>query len=254
MRKWLIILGVLIALAAIAAWRLPASLVLGPAQARLPALDWSQASGTAWHGEVAGFVWKGMQLGTLSWSFDGIEDLGSGHTRWNIHTHSPQHDVRALVTLNPDGDILVARDVHGHVPAMWVDITDRLPLVYLDGSIELDIDHVELDRNMPVTGAGRVTWSQAAITGGANEQFGTLQLNLAPRGAGQAEGMAFELSSLEPADVRFQGNGNILRNDYDIDLQLQVAPQREDLVQFLGQVGGRTAPGRYRYAWQGRIR
>ena len=254
MRKWLLIIGIMAIIVVLIAWRMPARLVLQPAQARLPAVDWSNANGTAWSGSVDGFSYKGIQLGTLEWEFDGIEDLGSQLTRWIIHSYGPQHDVRARLTLTPEGEIRRAAEVRGHLPASWVDVSDKLPLLYLEGLIELDLEHIELDRNLPVNGSGRVTWSQAAISGGANEQFGKLRLNLVPKTADRPDGMTFAVRSLEPADISMQGEGHILRNDYDIDLKLEIALERDDLMQFMQQIGGEVGPGLYRFAWQGQIR
>jgi general secretion pathway protein N len=258
MRKWLIILGILILVVLVVlvvAWRMPASVVLAPAQSKLPPeVKWSETTGTAWNGQMQDFTWKDLKLGTVEWKFDGFEDIESRSTRWNVHGYSPQYEVRALVTLTGGGDIRQVQNVQGHLPASWIDISDKLPLLYLDGTVELDLKNLELDNDLPVNGSGRVTWSNAAVTGGASERFGTLQLDLEPRSNQAPAGMAFKLRSTEPADVRVEGHGSVLRNDYDIDLELNVSPARRDLEQFLQQIGTESAPGQYRFSWEGNIR
>jgi hypothetical protein len=254
MRKWLISIAVLAMVGGVVVWRLPASLVLQPLQARLPAVEWSSAHGTVWNGVIEDLSYRSTRLGRLEWAFEGIEHFSTQLTRWNVRSFGPQHELQGRLTLTRDGDIRSVADVHGYLPASWIDITDKLPLLYLEGLVELDLKNVEFDRRLPVNGAGRVTWSQAAISGGANEAFGKLRLDLAPKTVSEPDGMTFELHSLEPADISMKGTGHIFRNDYDIDLKLEVALEREDLMQFMQQLGGETGPGLYRFAWQGRIR
>lgn len=254
MRKWLIGIVVLILIVIVVAWRMPANMVLQTAQDRLPAVDWSKVDGTAWNGSVEDFSYEDIELGTLEWEFDELEDLGSQLTAWKVRSYGPQHEMSARVTLTPEGEVVRAEDIQGQVPASWVDISKWLPLLHLEGTIELDLEHIELDRNLPVSGAGRVTWSQAAISGGANERFGKLRLNLTPKTAGQPEGMAFTLHSMESADIRLRGEGHILRNDYDMDLKVEIALERDDLLRFMQPLGGEVGPGLYQFAWQGQIR
>lgn len=254
MRKWLIIVLVPLLLLAAAAWRLPAAWLLDAVHARLPGTEWLQSSGTIWHGRIEGLSWRGLQLGTLEWRFDGVDDLGARTTRWQVRGWSDEHELGATLTVSPNGKVQRLQGLQGRIPAKWVDITRRLPLLYLDGVIELDLDQLELDRHLPVNGKGSITWAQAAVTGGANERFGALRLKLAPRKDGVGEGMEFNLISLEPADVHARGSGIILRDAYDVDLRLDIADHRQDLVQFLQQLGGETGPGQFRYQWQGSFR
>ena len=182
MRKLLIILGILALIVGVAAWRLPAGLLLEPVQSRLPEVDWSDTEGTAWNGRIEGFAWKGLQLGTVAWEFVGLEGLDSRMTRWNVHGHSPQYDLRAQVVLTPDGDVSEVFDLRGYAPASWIDITDRLPLIYLEGVIRFDIENLVLENGLPLNGEGNVSvvrqYSRAHF--GSN---GTFSVSSSPRAA-----------------------------------------------------------------------
>ena len=39
-----------------------------------------------------------------------------------------------------------------------------------------------------------------------------------------------------------------------IGLKLEIALERDDLLQFMQQIGGEVGPGLYQFAWQGQIR
>jgi len=253
MRKLLIILGILALVVGVTAWRLPAGLLLEPVQSRLPEVDWSDTEGTAWNGRIEGFAWKGLQLGTVAWEFVGLEGLDSGMTRWNVHGQSPQYELRAQVVLTPDGDVSEVFDLRGYAPASWIDITDRLPLIYLEGVMRFDIEHLVLENGLPLNGEGIVTWTEAAITGGASERFGALRLALTPGERGTNEGFDFRLNSTEPADLRVTATGSMLRKDYEVDLRLDIVDERDDLIGFMQQLGGEITRGRYRYQWQGNL-
>lgn len=254
MRKFLIILAVLLVAGTILVWRIPANWVLEMAQPRLPDMSWAQSQGSAWHGRITDLSRNGLQLGTLEWRFDGFENLAEKLTRWTIHSHGSQHDISALVTVSPDGGITRLAEVRGHLPAAWVDLSKHFPLLYLDGLLQLDLDHLDLEERFPVNGAGRILWSGAAVTGGANESFGDLELNFSPRSDKANEGVDFSIRTLDEADISIRGDGNAYRNDYTISLALQIAPHRKDLLDFMGPLGGEVSTGAYQYSWRGSVR
>ena len=159
MRKLMIILGLIVIIAVVIAWRAPASLLLHPAQARVPDMHWSSVSGTAWNGTLEGFEYKGLQLGTLEWTFDGFEDMGSRLTRWKVRSHSPQHEMQARLTLTAAGEIREASNVQGRIPASWVDISEKetevLVEVELPGVAEKDITILLSHNRVEIKGTKR---------------------------------------------------------------------------------------------------
>ena len=116
-------------------------------------------------------------------------------------------------------------DLRGYAPAAWIDITDRLPLVYLEGVMRFDIEHLVLENGLPLNGEGNVTWTEAAITGGASERFGTLRLALTPGERGPNEGFDFRLNSIEPTDLRVAATGSMLRKAWGSTIQRMVWPR-----------------------------
>lgn len=250
LRKLLWIFLVLAVLTAFLAWRIPAGWAASLVQARIPELSWSGVDGTIWNGQVEGLTWRGMQLGRATWRFDGVSDWGRRETAWQLHSESVQHAIDGRLTVTPR-QLRRAENLSGHFPAAWADLGHRFPQLTLDGVIALDFEHVDLDGLLPGSIAGRVTWSDAGLSGSVHEPLGALELRISPEPGGPQGANRFAFNSLQPADLWMEGEGRFQSNDYEIEMRLTINPFRQDMLQFFEPLGETGPDGRMWLRWQG---
>ncbi len=245
-KRLLILLAVVVA-AAILIWRAPASLAANWLEKTNHPLQLQMTEGTLWSGRARQSRWQGLALGESTWRFRGI-GLNPLSVKYKITSHSRQFQVSGMVDAGVGGAIH-AEQLTGRMPAAWVDLQSFIPLVFLAGYFEWQLDYLAWPESGIPRAMGTFFWRQAGLTGLARVDLGELAITLADS-PGQ---LTAAISSLEDADVRI--NGQILSDgrQYTLDAYLQVAAKREDIVDILAPLGTLQADGKIRFNWTGNL-
>lgn len=250
---WLLLFAALVALVAAALWRLPSGWALAGARDALPDLRWDEARGTAWHGTVEGLSWRGVRLGRLEWRLEAFELSGGGVSRWTVRGNSPQHELSLRVVTGPGG-ALTLRDLRGHFPATWIDLSAFAPLLYAEGRVTLDIELLSLRRRVPVDARGELTWTGAALSGHGGVDLGEVRFRASPPADGSGAGFDIVLSESGSPDLRLAGQGRVRGDRFQGELVLDPAAQRQDLREALAPFGQVREGGNITVRFEGRLR
>lgn len=217
-------------------WQFPAALVLQ--FSKQPELNYGEVSGSVWDGHMEKAVWKGLLLGDVEWQFTGMDSFSPARSRWHVKNKGQQHQLSFDAAL--EGQALQElHDLHGNLPATWVDLSHSLPLVYLSGLFELNLQQVVMQQQLPVVIDGYIDWQNAGLSGLLNTAIGNLRIDLETPYSGLIEA---RFSSAPDSAVKFTGQGVLQDNEYRIALNAN-APGREDLQELLSKLGRTQADG-----------
>ncbi len=245
-KRLLVLLAVLLA-TGIAIWRAPATLAAIWLEKTGHPLQLQMTEGTLWSGSARRARWQGLVLGASSWQLKGIK-LSPPGLKYEINSHGQQFQVSGLVTVHAGGAVH-AEQLTGKMPAVWVDLQAFIPLVFLSGYFDWQLDYLD----WPVTGVpgatGRFNWREAGLTGLARVDLGELAITLDD----SADQLTAAVSSLADADVRI--NGEILSDgeQYTLDIYLLVSPGRQDIFDMLAPLGKVQDDGKIRFYWTGKL-
>lgn len=175
MRRWLWILaGLLLALVSVLVF-VPASLVLGQLQSRVPGLELSLVGGTLWQGGVGDISYRGLSLGALSWQVRKRELM---HLRlvadvqangdWGVGHSVLWREAGRLGVENLQADVAAA-------PFAGAIATPELELL---GAISFRIASAEIRGGALTALSGEAEWRDAAVAGIAQANLGTLRASL----------------------------------------------------------------------------
>ena len=246
-RKRLLIILVVIVAAGIAVWRAPASLASRWLEQSDHPLQLQMTEGTLWYGKALQASWQGLVLGESSWHLKGF-GLQPLSLKYEISSNGRQFQAAGLVEARAGG-AFHAQQLEGHMPATWVDLQAFIPLVFLTGQFEWQLDFLDWPETGIPAASGHFYWRQAGLTGLARVDLGALAISLEDsRGR-----LTATIRSLEAADVRI--NGQILTDgrQYTLDAYAQVEPGRRDIFDMLAPLGTLQADGKIRFNWTGNL-
>jgi hypothetical protein len=143
--------------------------------------------------------------------------------------------------------------LRARLPAAWIDLSHALPLVYLTGTLDLDLDFVELQDGLPLGGSGRIRWQDAGIGGAVREPLGTVELDIRPHPAGPGHGLLFDFRTAGEPELRVAGEGSLLGDEYALRLRLRVPEHRTDVRDLLAPLGEIGQDGEIRLQWHGKL-
>jgi general secretion pathway protein N len=206
LRKCLAGLGVLLLVAALLLWFLPARWVLPWIEPQLHGLRLQQVQGSAWDGRAAQVLAvDGHALGQLQWTLSRRALLGQMLAQLDFR--GPQLDFSGAMQRLPDNQI-EWRDV-----SMRADLTTlaphaNWPVGQPQGQLRLTVAHAVLQGGWPLQLQARMEWQHAAMhTRNGDVALGDLQ------GQVQAQGGVIQ------AQLHDDGHGPL-----QVDSQLQLSP------------------------------
>jgi hypothetical protein len=249
MKKLLWLVLVLLAAAALAAWRMPAGFALDQLRPQLAGLSWRDASGTVWDGEADGVTWRGLRLGRVAWDIRQVESWGEPRTRWGFTGEGVDYRVAGEVSVGRE-DRVELRDVQGALPAAWADLGGALPLVYLTGVFDLELARLRLEGGLPVAADGAMTWRDAGLGGAVKESLGDVGFHVETPDGGPVR---FRFASVGRPPIAVDGLGELRGDAYTVDAYLTVPPGRDEIYELLEPAGERLPDGRLRFAFSGRL-
>lgn len=249
MRRVLLGLMFVLALAVAAAAFAPASLVAG----RLPAatggkLHLAATSGTVWRGEGVLTDAAGTWRVPLGWRLDPM-DLLQGVRRVTLQPVGDAATPRAVIALTDDG--VDARDVTLALPAAALGaLSGARVLPALGGIVTLTSPGMRFERGA-ATGTADMRWPGArVVAGNVVADLGTVRLAIKPQG----NGLAGQLSS-EGGNVNVDGTLSWMAPLLAVDATLAATPDAPEAVtRLLALVGTSDASGRVRISWRGNVR
>lgn len=166
-------LAVLVLLALATVWWLPAAWVRSTIEARLPGVRLEHLSGSIWHGRAEQLIGPdGKDLGTLAWELS--RRAVWGDVRLVIDMQGPDLTLHARMRkVAPDRHVWDQVAVRGD--AARIVRRFGLPDGYMQGRIEGDVRHAELQGNWPVALDGQARWSDGVLgTRAGPVRLGTL--------------------------------------------------------------------------------
>ena len=245
-KRLLVILAVMVT-AGIAIWRAPASLASNWLEQTGHPLQLQMTEGTLWNGKARLTSWQGLMLGESSWRFRGV-GFNPPSLKYKISSSSRQFQVSGLVDARAGGAVH-AELLTGRMPALWIDLQTFIPLVFLSGHLEWELEYLDWPESGIPGASGNFYWRQAGLTGLARVDLGALVITLEDS-PGQ---LTATISSLEEADVRISGQILSDGRQYTLDAYMQVAPKRQDIFDILAPLGTLQADGKIRFNWTGNL-
>jgi hypothetical protein len=231
-RQWGLIALFLILVPLLLLWQLPSAWLLDRVLPENSPFRVQNAGGSVWNGHINRLVWRGIDLGRVNWHFDGLETWSPPRSRWVFKGQNHNYHLDGRVSVS-DGSAPALSSVSGVLPAVWVDLSQSLPFVFLDGDFEVDFERLDVRDGLPVHADGAVLWTAAGLKGVINENLGDIAMNVETRD----QVMHVTIQSLDQVDVRIEGSGQLSGNEYTLDVVVGVAPHRQDVMAILSTMG-----------------
>lgn len=170
MRRWLILAALLAFAAAALAW-MPASLLLGRMQARLPAVQFEEVGGTVWHGRAGRVLVGADDWGRLLWRVRPGQLL-RGEIAADVELESARRRVagRFWRSFRRAG----VRDLSAELPAELLAPAFAGTGLIPYGRWSLNLDRATFEGRTPRAIQGEAVWPDAAVGGSARGALGTL--------------------------------------------------------------------------------
>jgi len=245
-KRLLVFLAVLIA-AGMAIWRAPASLAASWLEKTGHPLQLQMTDGTLWNGRARQARWQGLMLGDSHWKIRGV-GLAPLSLNYEINSNSPQFQLSGMISARAGGSVH-AEQLSGRMPALWIDLQSFIPLVFLNGYFEWQLDYLDWPETGVPKAMGSFYWRQAGLTGLVRVDLGALSITLEDF-PGR---LTATINSLEPADVRISGQIVSDGQQYTLDAYLQVSPGQQDIFEMLAPLGTLQADGKIRFHWTGKL-
>ncbi|MDX1571615.1 MAG: type II secretion system protein N [Xanthomonadales bacterium] len=240
MRWPVVISGALLALLALFGAllvQLPASHALGWASRVVPELAVAGAAGTVWRGTASRVAWRHYELGRIEWVLDPLP-LATGRVNADVSIVGAI-EAQGKVTGSLGGGQIAMEAARCKAPAGWIQHILDAPFLQLEGTLEADIERVELRDGFLVHLAGLVRWDPAAVTGRIRTDLGGLEILWTTEG----ERIRGDISDTG-GPLQAQGAVAIVDRQYDVNLALAARGDAESLRQALYVVGVPDAEGR----------
>ncbi len=176
LQKCLVALGLLVLVALMLVWFLPARLALLWIAPQLHGVRLQQVGGLLWDGHADQVTTSdGQVLGKLSWQLSRSALLGKAQLQLDFA--GPQLNFSGAMRKLPQGRV-EWRDVHARMDLSVLDAyVAKLPQGRPRGELQLSVEHALLQAGWPLELQANTQWTQASIkTRGSDIALGALQL------------------------------------------------------------------------------
>ena len=235
LRRCILVIIVLIALAAIGVATCPASFAWRFAADRAGALKLDGLSGTIWNGHAASASVFGNPLGALDWRLHPLPLL-QGVVAAQLDLHGGEVTGSGAVAREADGTLNVGAATIRLPASLAAPVLD-IPLLQLLGQIDIDIAQMRVQGAWPTAAQGTILWRNAAVAGAAQAGLGDLQAQFASAPGGSIAGTARDLGG----PLQLDGTFRIDAGGYDVRAKLAARdgnPQVLDALRYIGQPQG----------------
>jgi hypothetical protein len=240
MRAMKILGGVVVLLLVVAllfAWTLPADVGYRYAARWLGPVALSGLSGTVWDGHADGASVFGVDLGELDWHARRLPILGG---RFVADVRIKGADIDAAGELSRGAGSIVAREVRFSLPAAILEPMLDLDGLHLVGTVEGVIADAALTQGRLAAASGTARWTGAGVTGGAEARFSDILLDFAAQPGGGIAG-----------SVHDDGRGNLAVSGrfvaqlaaFDLEVDLRARNGDAQVAEMLRRVGAPQPDG-----------
>lgn len=235
LRRFMLSLVVLLAIAAIVVATCPASFAWRFVASRDGALGLEGLSGTIWNGHAGSVRVYGTELGALDWQLSPLPLL-RGVISAQLDIHGGEVTGSGRVEREPVGTLQVTGAVI-HMPASLAAPALDIPMLQLLGQIDIDIARLRVQGVWPAAAQGEIRWHNAAVAGAAQASLGDLQAQFASAADDSIAGTAHDLGG----PLQLDGTFKVAAGGYDVRAKLAARdgnPQVLDALRFIGQPQG----------------
>lgn len=232
LRRAVLGIVVLAAIAAVVAWTFPAALAWRVGGERFAPLVLRDVGGTIWNGHAASAELFGQDLGALDWTLHPgalLRGIIAADIRLAGATSS------AHGRIERDGEARFAlRDFVVTLPARNVAPALGIPALDLLGTIEIDVIEAQLAGLWPTRAAGSARWRDAGVSGAAQARFGELAATFATAANGSISGSVHDLGG----PLALSGTFSASLGRYGAAARLaprEANPQLAEALQYIGQ-------------------
>ncbi len=230
--KLIVVLGVILLLAIIVAWQAPAKWLITRATQPHPDIRYARVSGTVWEGIAYDAKWRDILLGDVQWDFMELSQTSPPFTTWYFEGNGLDYHLSLLADFERDS-LRRLRYIQGEVPAGWVDLSKKIPLLFLDGNLLVNLDYVELEWGPRGLAAGTIQWNDAAFTGLFEEKLGDIVVNI--EWADGATQVYFH--STQVRNIMLEGEARLTRGRYEALLILHATKKKRYVLEKLARLG-----------------
>ena len=238
LRNLLLSLLVLVLLAGVALWTLPAQLAYRWAAPELGPVRLDDISGTLWDGRAGRLSVFGQALGGLEWRLDKAPLLG-GRLRGQLRLSGGQVEASGGVVREPGG-LLRASAVDFRLPAALAEPALDIPALHLQGEIVGRLDEAVVRGGWVEGARGQARWTQAGVSGKAEARFGDLLLDFAAQPDGSIKGTVKDDTS---SNLAVDGQFVVRAAQFDAQASLSARNEDQTLREALLYIGEPQANG-----------
>ena len=246
LRYTLVGLALLVALAAMLLWFLPARWVMPWIEPQLSGLHLLRVHGSVWDGEAGEVTGvDGRRLGRLRWQLSRRELLGDPRLQMNFD--GPQLGFSGVVRRLPDSRVAVD-NLRLHADLAVLAAYPPSPWGQPLGELQLSAQHVVLQGGWPLQLQAQGLWQHAAVqTGDGDVAFGDLQLEA------QAQGGVIQVQWHDVGTGPLQANGELQLSPlgWRLDTTLRTRQTDPALQRWLARLGPVAADGSVRIQQSG---
>lgn len=236
--KPLVGLALLVALAALLLWFLPAGWVMPWIEPQLSGLHLQQVHGSVWDGEAGEVISvDGRRLGRLHWQLSRRALLGDA--RLQMIFDGPQFGFSGAMRRLPDSRVAVD-NLRLHADLSVLDAYPPSPWGRPRGELQLTAEHVVLQSGWPLQLQAHGLWRHAAVlTADGNVAFGDMQLEA------QAQGGVIQAQWHDVGTGPLQAKGELQLSPlgWRLDTTLRARQTDPALQRWLARLGPVPADG-----------
>lgn len=189
MKKFLLILLMIVVVLGLAWWSLPADTVWQRVSARAPMVKLQGVTGRIWSGQAQGISIRAVPLGAASWQFSPLTGL-TGTADGRVELTGGEATGAAQIRANRT-DVTLSQ-VKAALPAKMLESALDIPALRLLGHIDVDASSVVLKDGVLQTASGYLQWQDLGVSGLAEARLGGVRVDFAP----EADGILGRVSDL----------------------------------------------------------
>ncbi len=247
--KSIVVLGIFLLLAGVVAWQAPAEWLVERAGLPRHNIQYDRVSGTVWSGVAYNAKWHDLLLGEIQWDFAELSQVSPPFTTWRLEGEGLDYQLSLLADFERDS-LRRLRFIQGELPAGWVDLSQVVPLLFLDGRLLVNLDYLELKWGPRGRAAGSVQWSDAAFTGLFDEKLGDISINI--EWINGVTRVYFQ--STQVRNIMLEGEASLTAGRYDALLIVHTTEKKRYVIEQLADLGEIQADGSLHIALSGRMR
>ncbi len=230
--KPIIAIGVILLLAVIIAWKAPAEWLVARAGLSQYDIQYGRASGTVWNGVARDVRWHSLSLGDIQWDFTVLEQISPPFTTWKLEGKGLDYQLSLLADVERKS-LQRLRFISGELPAAWVDLSKAVPLLMLDGRLNVNLDYLELKWGSRGLAAGFIQWNDAAFIGLFEEKLGDIIINI--EWVNGVTRVYFQ--STQVRSIMIEGEATLTARRYNVLLILHTTEKKRYVIEKLAKLG-----------------